>query len=209
MKHLLIIGASGFGRELESWLSLLPGFGSDFIIQGYLDKNNNALVNFESAYKVIGDEDTFAFHEDNLCIVAIADPKTKKRITDKLIDKVEFFNYVAPNSIIGHFNHFGKGCIICPNVVISTNVLLGDFVTINIGTQIGHDTIIGNYSTINANTDIAGKCKIGNSVLVGSHAFVLQEIKIGDNAIVGVGSTVIRDIQSNVTVFGNPARKIF
>ena len=45
-KNLYIIGAGGFGRELELWLKLIPETLQDFNIMGYIDDNLHALDGF-------------------------------------------------------------------------------------------------------------------------------------------------------------------
>lgn len=52
------------------------------------------------------------------------------------------------------------------------------------------------------------KTVIGNNVFLGAGAVVLPGVKIGDNAIIGAGSIVTKDVQENMVVAGNPARKI-
>ena len=46
MKNLLIIGARGFGREIFNMAHDCNGFGSEFIIKGFLDDKKDALDNF-------------------------------------------------------------------------------------------------------------------------------------------------------------------
>ena len=43
-KKLFIIGAGGFGRQLETYLELIPKEKKDWDIAGYIDDNKNALI---------------------------------------------------------------------------------------------------------------------------------------------------------------------
>ena len=77
-KNLYIIGAGGLGRQLESYLELLPSFNLEWELKGYLDDNKDALKNKASDYKVLGSIKDFEFSESDSVLVAIADTKTKK-----------------------------------------------------------------------------------------------------------------------------------
>lgn len=49
---------------------------------------------------------------------------------------------------------------------------------------------------------------IGKNVWIGAGAIILPGVTIGDNSIIGAGSIVNKDVQSNIIVAGNPAKKI-
>ena len=48
MKHLLIIGARGFGREIYNLAINSIGYQEEFDIKGYLDNKLEALCNYKS-----------------------------------------------------------------------------------------------------------------------------------------------------------------
>lgn len=49
---------------------------------------------------------------------------------------------------------------------------------------------------------------IGDNVQIGAGAIILDGIKIGNNVIVGAGSVVTKNIENNIIVVGNPAKKL-
>ena len=207
-KRLFILGAGGFGRELESWLQLMPEAKRDWQIAGYLDKNKQALDNFPSDYEIIGDEDSYQFGSGDLVALSIIEPKIKEAIYSKLKNKVRFFTYIAPGVVWGKHNQIGEGTIICPGCVISTNINLGKLVTINTSSQIGHDTSIADFCSIMANVDIGGGNKLGKRVFIGTNATIIPQREVSDDARIGSGSIVLRNIKEAKTVFGNPAKTI-
>lgn len=204
-KRLFIIGASDFGREIESYLDLYPENDKDLKVEGYLDDNLEALNDFPSEYKVLGTIQDYVFRQNDRAILALADPQHKERIFNYLKHKVKFITYIAPNSIICKYTKFGEGCIICPGSVIGPNVELGKAVTINSGTLIGHDTKINEFCSLMSNITIGGHSKIGNRVFIGSDSTIIPKRKICDNAVIGAGSVVIKNVNKTRTVFGNPA----
>jgi len=207
-KRLYIIGAGDFGREMESLLDLIPNHQRDWKIAGYLDDDLNALDGLSSDYKILGGIVNFSFAEDDMAIISVVDPPAKEKIYDKLKNRVKFYTYVFPNVIVFKYSQFGEGSIIAANCVISNNVILGKCVTINEGSQIGHDTLVGNFSSLMSSVDVGGRCQIGQRVYCGTGVVIIPGRKIGDDAKIGAGSVVLRNVKNATSVFGNPAKLI-
>ncbi|MCG8734308.1 NeuD/PglB/VioB family sugar acetyltransferase [Tenacibaculum finnmarkense] len=209
-KTLAIVGAGGFGREMESWV-----FQSDLIekynVIGYLDDNPSSLGNFESDLKIIDTISLASLQKAKNVLVAISNKEVKKRIFDYYINNGGFniINFFHASSLRGKFSKLGLGFIATPNVIISCNTIIGDGVFVNSGSQIGHDVKIGNYVSIMANVDIGGGAIIGDNVFIGSGATILPGVKISANIKVGAGAIVLRNLKKEGTYFGNPAKKIF
>ncbi len=206
--RLFIIGASGFGREIESWLQLVPAADRDWGIEGYLDIDADILNGYPTKYQVAGFEEDFNFETNDRVILAVSDCELKEQIVNSIKHKVQFITFIAPGCIIAHGSHIGEGTVVLPNSIISTNVHVGNFVTINIGTQIGHDASIGDFSSLMPHVDIAGHVVVGKNVFIGTQALVIPSRRINDNVKIGAGSVVIRHVKSGVSVFGNPAQEI-
>ena len=54
MKHLLIVGAGGFGREMFGAAREAVGYGMEFDIKGFIDARLDALAAFEGYPPVVG-----------------------------------------------------------------------------------------------------------------------------------------------------------
>jgi len=210
-KHnLFIIGASNFGREMESWLQLIPPAERDWELKGYLHyfDGRSPLEGYPSDCKIVGDWRTFKLTRNDYCIAAVADCLWKMKIYEHLKDKVTFYTYMAPDAVLGKYNIIGEGSVICPGCKITTNVILGKCVILNIGTQIGHDSVIGDFCSLMPNVDLGGRVTVGKNVFIGTKATIIPKIVIGEGATIGAGSVVVRKVKNGVTVFGNPAKVI-
>jgi sugar O-acyltransferase (sialic acid O-acetyltransferase NeuD family) len=209
-RNLYLIGASNFGREMESWLGLIPKGKRDWEFVGYLHSNSgdSPLIGYQTDYNILGSWEDYPFTATDYCIISVANCAWKEKIYLHLKGKVTFFTYIAPNAILGKYNIIGEGSIICPNCIVTTNVHLGKFTILNIGTQIGHDVTIGDFSSLMANVDLGGHVTLGKSVFIGSKATIIPKMKVEDSSIIGAGSVVIKKVKSGTTVFGNPAKEI-
>ena len=207
-KRIYIIGAGDFGREMESWLEDLPNFKNEYEIKGYLDNDSKSLQNKPTDYEIVGTHEEMEFKENDYVVIAISNSKVRKLIAESLINKVNFFTYIAPNVTIGKFTKIGSGSIICSNCFISTNTVIGDFVIANAGSNIGHDCIIESYCSLMANVDIGGSVILGEGVFIGTKATIIPKKRIFRGITIGAGTIVIRNLNKVGTYFGNPAKYI-
>jgi carbamoyl-phosphate synthase large subunit len=205
-KNVYIIGASGLGREIETWISKSSRFKEKYSLKGFIDDNPDALKGFPSEYRVLGKIDQFEFNDDDYVILGVADPKSKQNITSRLENKVRFLSFISDSSIIGKFVEIGEGTVIAPNCIISNNIRIGSFVTINVGSVVGHDTDIYDFSSIMANVNISGMIRICSSVFIGSNSTIVPGKIIGKNSKICAGSVVITDTPEFSFSFGNPAK---
>jgi len=207
-RRLFIVGAGDLGREMESWLDLIPEGQRDWKLMGFLSDDEEVLKSFPTDLSILGKIEEYPLYKKDYVILAIANVQSKKNVFKLLKDKVSFFTFVAPTAIIGKFSKIGQGSIIFPGAIISNNVVLGDFVNIGCGTQIGHDSIIMGFSSLMANVDVGGTCVIGEGVFLGTNCTCLPRIKIESGSYIGSGAIVTRKITRSGTYFGNPAVKL-
>ena len=112
---------------------------------------------------------------------------------------------------------FDGGVIIGDDVIIQSNVsikkglfgmntkildgaMLGSFVNVGHGTEIGKNTYLAQGVVV------PGSCKIGNNCFLGINSAVVNGVKIGNNCKIGAGTVVTRNIPNNKNVVGNPGR---
>lgn len=207
--EIIIVGAGGMGREVFSWLTHEIINKENIKIKGFIDDNRDALSGFTYPVKIIGSISEHMPDVNEEFILAIMDPKIKRRIAESLSERgAEFYTLIHPTAILGTNIKMGRGCIICPNCILTNDIKLGDFVFINMSVSIAHDAIVGNYTSINPKVEITGGVQVGDACLFGVGAKVIPRRKIGDGAVVGAGAIVISNVPNDVTVFGNPAKRI-
>jgi sugar O-acyltransferase (sialic acid O-acetyltransferase NeuD family) len=195
----LIVGAGGFAREVWTWM----GEPECFFYSDYKEESdhiyNNEILNPLTIKSKVDEIDKF--------YVAIGDPQIRKQLTIKFVDfglRLGEAIIVAP--LYSTKNKVGLGSIICPGVVLTTNIEIGIGVIVNINSTVGHDVGIKDFSTISPGCFISGNVQIDESVFIGTGASIREKLKIGTNSVVGMGSIVVKDVESKSIVIGNPAR---
>lgn len=208
MKEIIIVGAGGFGRELLQWIKEINKLENRWEIKGFIDDNLEALDNYDCKYKILGKIKDWEPSKNEVFACAIANPKIKEKVVCLLKTKEAVFeSIIHPSAVIGESNKIGEGFIAYPNSVVTTNVVIGDFVTL-LSSGVGHDAKVGDFSTISSFCDITGYVNLGKRVFMGSHGTIIPSKKIGDDVYIGAGSVVISNLKNNIRVFGNPAKKI-
>lgn len=209
MKNLYILGAGGYGREIASYIKSTKEVLKSYNFKGFLDDNLEALKDIEYPYKVVGAISNFKFTDNDEVILAIGSIEIKKKIVAQLKGKVNFLTFVADESYIGNNVELGVGTLICPGVKLPANIKIGNFVSINIDSRIGHDSIIGDYCSIMPNVDVGGECVIEGGVFLGVKSTIIPRTKVAKGTVVGVASVILKDVKEpNGTYFGCPARRM-
>jgi len=115
-----------------------------------------------------------------------------------------------------HFPHRGRviigddvdiGANTCIDRGTLGNTVIGDGTKIDNLVHVAHNVEIGRNCMIIALTCIGGGVIIGDDSYVGIGSSIRDQVKVGEKTFIGMGAVVIKDVEDNVTVVGNPARK--
>lgn len=209
MKHLVIIGAGAFGRELYWHIQDSIGFGTEYDIKGYIvDDYDLAIKECENLQKpLLSSVDDYNIDIDDVFICAIGSVDGRESTVNRIKAKGGvFLSVIHKTSLIHKTARIGNGVFIGPYTVIGDNVTLNDHVMLNTYSSIGHDAVLEDFSCVMSYVDITGYCHIGKKVFLASGCRMTPSTKIGDDAYVGIGSVVLRKVKPGVKVFGNPAK---
>lgn len=207
MKHLLIVGARGWGREVYDIAQACIAAGQNISVKGFLDDKSDALHNYPNYPPIISSLEDYTPQPDDIFICALGDVSYKKKYTEIILQKGgEMATLIHPTAILGNNCHIGHGCVVGAYANISCDTIIGNNVTFSIKAGMGHDSSIGDYSHIGGLTNISGFVSIGKNVTIHPCCNIIPHKIIGDNSIVGTGSVVIRNVKAGTTVFGNPAK---
>ncbi len=209
MKHLVIVGAGGFGREMYGAALESFGYGVDFDVKGFLDAKPDALAGFAGYPAIVGSPDSYEPDADDVFVTALGSIASRRRCVEALAKKgAKFIAIVHKTATIGPNVTIGEGSFIAPHVSITADVAVGRHVSVFHSSSVGHDSRLGDFSHIYAQCSIGGSVMVSEGVSVYPGSVVVPRRRLGANAVVGAGSVVFLDVDPGVTVLGNPAAPI-
>lgn len=205
-KSLVIVGAGGFGREVFEWAAQTFDFASEWRFKGFVDDNPRALDGKDYPVGVLCGTEAYDPEPEDYFLCAVGKPGIKAALVQQMLQKgAKPATLIHPSVVIGRNVRLGRGVILCPRVVLTCDISVGDFVTLNVATAAGHDVEIGSWSQTSGFCDLTGNTRVGECVFMGSHSTILPGMSVGNRAVVGAGSVVVRDVPPGETVFGAPA----
>lgn len=209
MKHLLIIGARGYGRGLYDIVRDLPGYGVEFDVKGFLDDKVEALCGYDNYPPIVSSVESYIVEADDVFACALGDVKYKKHYVELIKAKGgQFMTIIHPSTHMGGNVKLGEGCIIGYKNQIDCDVTIGDFVNIQTMAIVGHDSIIGDWCMVDCQTFMGGFSFLGTAVSLHTGSKILPKVLVGDNAVVNAGSVVVHTVKPDSVVMGNPAREM-
>jgi sugar O-acyltransferase (sialic acid O-acetyltransferase NeuD family) len=207
MKNLLIIGARGWGREVFGMLPDCQGYGTEFVVKGFLDDKVDALENYEGYPPIIDSVEHYEPHKNDVFVCALGEPKWKKYYAEIMVSKGgKFINLIHKNAFIGKNTKLGKGCIISREASVSCDVVVGDFVTLQRLSTIGHDSRIGNYCHMGTYSFMGGYSIMEDLSMIYTRGTLIPHKRLGESAVLGVGSVAMTNVKTGTTVIGIPAK---
>ena len=211
MKRLIIIGASGFGREVAWLVERINKKQSTWEILGFLDDNENMEGKIVNGYPVLGTTENANLYTQAYFVCAIGASHIREKIIKRIKKNnpdIQFATLIDPTVEKSELVSIGEGTIICANTIITVNISIGCHVIINLDCTIGYDAILRDYVTLYPSVNVSGMTNIGYAVELGTGMQIIQGKAIGDYSIIGAGAVVVKDIPARCTAVGSPAKPI-
>lgn len=211
MRNLIIVGASGFGREVAWLVDRINAKEKTWNLIGFLDDNEELHGKIINNYPVLGGTTDAAKYSECFFVCAIGNARIREMLVEKLSlcnRNIKFATLIDPSVEMSNYVSIGEGTIICAHSILTVNIQIGRHVIINLDCTIGHDCEIRDFSTVYPGANISGCVSIGHTTEIGTGVQIIQEKKIGSSTIIGAGSVVVKDIPQNCTAVGCPAQPV-
>ena len=211
MKDLIIIGASGFGREAMWVAERMNEQSPEWNILGFMDDNAELEGKNVGGYSVLGDVDTVTKYPDAYYLCAVGASKVREKIikkVDALLPDAHYAILIDPTVQISKRVKIGEGTVICAGNIITVDIEIGKHVIINLDCTVGHDAILHDFVTLYPSVNVSGISEIGRCTELGTGAQIIQAKKVGERTIIGAGAVVVKDIPAKCTAVGSPAKPI-
>lgn len=208
MKQLLILGAGGMGKEIYYTARHSIGYGTEFVVKGFLDFPNPGWDT--NIYPpILGLEDDYEIQHDDVFTCSIGDVHLKRKVCEKMKARgAKFQTLIFENVQIRENVKIGEGCIIDSFAHIGSDAVIGENCLIQAFSCVAHDCIIGDYSRIDVRSLLVGGVIVGDNVTVHTNAVVSHKVILEDDSTVAALSFVIKKVKAGTTVMGNPAKRL-
>lgn len=207
MKKLVIIGAGGMGRSVYCIAKGCIGYGTEFVVKGFIDDDLSQLDNFEGYPPMLGTIDDYVIEEDDVFVCSIGDTKTKKLLCEKLKARgAKFQTLIHKTAIVRQNAKIGDGCIIADFASVGADCTIGENSLVQTFAIAAHDCKIGNYARIDTHATCVGGVVIEDTATIHTSAVVSHNVVVGEGATVAALSFVIKKVKPGTTVYGNPAK---
>lgn len=205
MEKIHIIGSGGLAKEIISYI--IDEKPRRYEILGVWSDEPFNNESYSIYHKGSIQDAINNIKSDENLLLCVASPKSKRIILKKIDEKSAFnwINYIHPTAIVSSMSSIGKGCIITPQCIITSDAILHDFIFINTGSVVGHDSEINSFSTLFPNTEVCGDCVLGTDCVLGIGVYVVPGVKLPDGTRVRAGSVVWKSPDKAGLLSGNPA----
>ncbi|MFK7738094.1 MAG: hypothetical protein AB8B50_18855 [Pirellulaceae bacterium] len=203
MEGWYILGTGHFALEVLEW-ACDAGL-SRSKLQGFLGQSKDAPA-LQTGFPCL-DEGSAELNERTPIVNAISTPGVKQKVCESIKAKGGSFHTVVHPTAVVKTNEIGAGTVVCPNCVVGPFAEIGELVTLNYHTGVGHETKVGDYVSTAPGVQIGGNSMIGSGSYFGMNSAVIDKVKVGADVTASVGSVIIGRISDGQRVAGNPAKR--
>lgn len=206
---VVIVGNSGFAREVHIMLRKMMLQDSSILLRGFLSFEGYPGDLKELGSMLLGHDDEYAFAAGEKAVIAIGDPHLRQKAHVKLrAQNVRLFNVIHPEAYIDASSSIGEGNIFGARCYVTCNSSIGDGNVFNGMIHVGHDCVIGDYNFLGPGTQVLGDVRIGSLNAIGATSVLLPRATIGNGNKIAPLSAVYKGCRDNVYLAGNPSVKI-
>lgn len=212
-RKLLLLGASGFGREVLWVIDDIPPEQRDWEVVGFLDDDVDGAradaADKGVALPVLGAIRDYQPREEEVFFCAIGGSRSRLRVGERLRRRgAEFVNLIHPSARVHPSARLGTGILLSPLITLGPGCSVGDFVVLNASANVGSDARVEPGCFLGARSDVMAGAYLERGAFLGSHATVHPEVRVGAFATVAIGSVVLRRVPAEATLLGVPARPL-
>src|SRR5688572_12707630 len=114
LKPLVILGASGFGREVAWLVQEINERTPTWNLLGFIDQNPQVLDGLEVPYPLLGNEESFHNWDQVHAVCGIGSPEIRKQVVGRLDPRgVRWASLIHPTAFVGFGSTIGEGAVIC------------------------------------------------------------------------------------------------
>src|SRR5262245_40018767 len=206
----LVIGAAGHAQEVAwSLREQLRGEGAPCELRFFDDRVPRGPLP-SGLGDVVGTIDDVRRHAAGAeLVLGIGLPRLKVTLVERLAPlALPWVTVVHPRATIGPNVELGEGTYVAAGAIVTVNVRIGRFVTVNMHCQVAHDDVVDEFATLHPDVHLSGNVTIGVGCELGTGSIVIPGARLGDWTVLGAGCVAVRSLPGGATYVGLPARAV-
>jgi sugar O-acyltransferase (sialic acid O-acetyltransferase NeuD family) len=206
MNDIIVVGASGYGREVFQYVKDIAAHRPDVRPKGLLDDDPSLRAGV-GGEAIIGDTRTYAIQADDRFVVSAGNPAVRQSLAERLAGRgATFMTLVHPTAYVSPSARIGTGCVVSPFASVGSRAQLDDHVLLVMYASVAHDCSVGSFCSFSPYAAVAGGSVVGPRVFFGGHALVTPMRHVGQDCKIAAGAVVYRDVPDGSLAAGNPAK---
>jgi sugar O-acyltransferase (sialic acid O-acetyltransferase NeuD family) len=207
--NVIVVGASGFGRELLQYIHDAYRNDPAVRIKGFLDDDRAKIdsIRETTGIEIVGDMDTYAIEKEDRFIISLGDPGLRRTLAGRLVRRgAKFISVVHPTAYLAPTARIGEGCIIGPFAMVGSYAHLEHHVLLNLYSAVGHDACVAAFCVFSPYSVANGGSRLEEGIFLGTHAAVTPNVRVGAGSKIAAGAVVYRDVPTRSLATGNPSK---
>lgn len=203
---LLLVTASGLAREVIATLEDC----SDASIVGIVDDAPNRQGTGVAGVGVVGPIEAVLEYPDVQLVICAGRGVTRRVIRERLarlgLSDERFAIVLGPGVRLPRSAEVGVGSILLNGTELTSDVTIGRHVVTMPNVTLTHDDHLGDYVTACAGVSLGGGVTVGALAYLGMNCSVREHCTVGEGATLGMGAALLEDLPPGETWIGVPAR---
>ena len=210
IQPVVVYGAGGNGRETVQLIEDINAHRARWDVLGFIDDDPATHGREVNGLPVLGGVEWLSGEGVTARIaLGVSSPTAKRRIVARVgSDTQRFITIVHPSVRLCRWLEIGPGTAIAAGTMLTVNIHIGAFVSVNRVCNVSHDCRLGDFTTVAPATNLSGGVELGAGCEVGSGVTTIEGVNVGEWTIVGAGAVIASDLPANCTAVGVPARPI-
>ncbi len=214
IKQIAIYGGGGFAREVAWLVQACNEKNETYQVVCFIDDKLEVHNKILNGIPVMGLEETHERFPNASVVGGVGSPQSRQHLMEKAAAiGFNFETIIHPRTERSEWIKIDIGTVICAGNILTTNIVIGRHVQLNLDCTVGHDVVLKDYATVAPGVHISGCVHLGQRVYVGTGAVIIngtqdKPVIIGDDAIIGAGACVTKSVAAGETVVGIPAKPL-
>jgi sugar O-acyltransferase (sialic acid O-acetyltransferase NeuD family) len=205
---VILVAASGLAREVTAVLET----SSTHRVRAIVDDEPSLHGTAVGGVGVLGPLEAIADHPDADLLICAGRGAVRALIRDRLtamgLGDDRFATVIDPSVRVPSSCSISAGSIVLAQTVLTADVQVGRHVVIMPNVTLTHDDRLEDFVTVCAGVALGGSVQVGHAAYLGMNSSVRENVSVGETAVLGMGAVLLRDLPAGEAWAGVPACRL-